>query len=245
MTDRYKWLEGGFEINLLFLALTVVSLSLSVFLYLKGKREKQPVYLMKTFVLIDNDLAELDGITISFKGVPVKSLALSKVSFWNKGAETINGIDIVATDPLRIEVSDDGTLYAAKISFKKNPHNAPTIVVNGGMAHIKFDYLDLMDGVVVDVYHSGNSKIAVLGTIKGAVTKVAIFGVAGYFLNKIAPYVDWIPEPFPKGFLNKLIFFPVFLVVIAFASVLNIPLFVLDLNEKLFQRIPKEYSLEE
>ena len=246
MSDQYKWLEGGSEINLVFLALAIAGLALSVFLYLKGKKEKLPVYLIKTFPLINNNLTELDGIAISFEGIPVQSLELSKVSFWNRGAETINGTDIVAADPLRIEVSADDTLYAARIAFQKNPHNVPTVTVDGGIALIKFDYLDRMDGVVVDIYHSGNSKIEVLGTIKGAgMPKVAIFGLAGDLLSKIAPYFDWVPDPFTKDVLHKLIFFPIYLVVIMFAGVLFMPLLVLDFTEKLFLRIPKEYSFEE
>jgi hypothetical protein len=246
VSDRYKWLEGGSEINLVFLVLAIAGLTLSVFLYLKGKKEKLPVYLMKTFTLLNNNLTELDGIAISFKGMPIQSLALSKVSFWNRGAETINETDIVATDPLRIEVVGDDKLYAARIAFQKNPHNAPTVVVDSGKALIKFDYLDRMDGVVVDVYHSGNSKIEILGTIKGAgMPKKAIFSVAGYLLDKIARCFDWVPDPATKGILNKLIYFAVLPVEFMFAVVIVMPLLVLDFTEKPFQRVPKDYSLEE
>lgn len=112
------------------------------------------------------------AIQVQYNGISIPPLTKSVLILWNNGENTVLGKDIVARDPLRLVVGDDGEILSASVlkatrefnDFKilKKPENAPNEV------EFTFDYLDTNDGVVVEVLHTSTSrKPMVRGTMRG------------------------------------------------------------------------------
>ncbi|WP_139195558.1 hypothetical protein [Halomonas daqiaonensis] len=119
MGSYSKWLEGGIAVNSVFLTLAIAGISLSIYFYLQSKREKRPVFNVRTFPLIQNSLGTVPELSIAFKNKPVKTLSLTRLAFWNSGSETITKDDIVGADPLRIHGDGGGEILTVKVSFTR------------------------------------------------------------------------------------------------------------------------------
>lgn len=242
MKEISAWLTGSPSLNLLFLALAIISLFVSFIFYIKGKREKIPVYLAKTFPLVKDNLASVDGLGIFYNGTPIRSLYLTRIAFWNKGKETIHGSDIAASDPLAIISKESNKFLGAKISFARRTSNEITISAEDSKILILFDFLDVSDGVIVDLYHTTPAKISVTGTIKGGnIISQAIDNPDHYSELLVLPYFSWSQKTFNHLPTRKLVFVAGAICltpVILLAS-------VMDNFARLFRRIPEEYKLTE
>ncbi|WP_218187312.1 hypothetical protein, partial [Pseudomonas sp. CHM02] len=112
------------------------------------------------------------GIVVQYNGISIPRLTKSILIFWNSGENTVNGEDIVAKDPLRFHVGDDGQILSAVILKSSRAVNdfsifrSPEFRVNE--LAFTFNFLDAKDGVVVEILHtSTDRKPSVTGTLKG------------------------------------------------------------------------------
>src|SRR5688500_3410655 len=83
-------------------ALAVLSLIYAYYHYRKGLKIKEPVYSIKSNNLISGSTSTLENLNISYKDYKVENLTVSKILFYNRGAETINRQDIETINPLKI-----------------------------------------------------------------------------------------------------------------------------------------------
>lgn len=236
------WLAGSPTLNLIFLILALVSFLASIYFYIKSKRDKVPVYLAKTFPLIKDNIASIDGLGIFYNGTPIKSLYLTRIAFWNSGRETINRADITGNDPARITSETNNRVLGAKLSYSRRPANDGSIEKHGEDLYISFDFLDQDDGLIVDVYHTSDSKLKVSGTIKGSgKISQAIDNPDHYSDLLISPYRSWIRANIKAPTIKKaLIILAVFFLLPAIFMTT-----ALDNVARLFRRIPAEYKLTE
>ncbi len=163
--------EWTTALNVVFLVLAVGSILVSVILYRKTKKERKPVYNIKTFSLLNEKAARLKGLAILYKGGPVKNFTLTKVGLWNKGRETINWSDVAPQDKIRIEIAEEYKILDSEITFSKKQANNFRITLSEDKQtlFIEFDYFHFNEGIVVDLYHTGTSSndVRLLGTVKG------------------------------------------------------------------------------
>jgi hypothetical protein len=143
--------------------------------YRKSLRVKEPCWAIRSNNLIQDNISQMSGLEIEYKGHEVQTLTVSKVLFWNKGFETINRDDIVAANPLRIKCSDDVQLLDTKILSENTPSNRFSIEIDDtkSFGNMTFDYMDKDDGVIIQIIHTGTSSsdIAIVGNIKGATVR--------------------------------------------------------------------------
>lgn len=112
------------------------------------------------------------GITVQYGGRSIPRLTRSLVVLWNSGENTINGDDIVDTDPLRFCVDSDGEILSVQVLKTTREVNG-VVIAPPSLQHIReaafsFKFLDASDGFVVEILHT--SKIVeptILGTIRG------------------------------------------------------------------------------
>ena len=142
-----SWLAGGPTLNLVSLLLALAGLAASLYFYVKGKREKEPVYLVDSFELIRPEVFGFDGLKVTFHDEPVKSLSLSRVAIWNRGHATILGHDLVTSDQLRIEPTGDGQVLTGMIAFAKKKTNNVRLSLEPPKLNLYVDYLDHRDGL--------------------------------------------------------------------------------------------------
>lgn len=236
------WLTGSPSLNFLFLLLAIGSLAASIYFFRKSRKEKAPVFLIKTFPLIKDNIAAVEGLHITINDQPIKTLSLARVAFWNKGRDTINAEDIAQSDKLRIELMGDGKIVGSKISFVRKSANSISTTTEGNKIMISFDFLDHLDGCVVDLYHTGSqqAKVIVKGTIKGAAAITKGMLEETFLLERfLDPIFDHLPKPQGSSILVKAAI--VVLIVILLPVIL--PLTAIGILVELFQTVPKDYTL--
>ncbi|MGP0591858.1 hypothetical protein ACTRXD_04855 [Nitrospira sp. T9] len=180
------------------LALSLISILLAVILYGKSRRVKDPKYYVESNTIIEGLETELDEIEVRFKGIPQTRLTRSLIFFWNAGKGTIDRDDLVPLDPLRLIVPSNTKLLDARVVKTSSPSNEFGIVkVNqevgenheGGVI-LDFHYLDLEEGGVIQLIHTGNrqTKIQMKGKIKGVKALGITLPIARILYNT-SPYL--------------------------------------------------------
>src|SRR5258708_38963774 len=95
-------MDPNLILTILSIAISICSVSYAIYTQQKNKRTKEPMVIFKSDNLIQNHVSNLNGLEISYKGIRVDNLMVTKVKFINAGAEIINRSDIITNDPLRI-----------------------------------------------------------------------------------------------------------------------------------------------
>lgn len=166
--DRFLGVAG--------LVLAIVSLAAAFIFYKKSLKTKEPIYIISNISLIQNNISQMNGLEISYKDRKIENLSVSKIVFWNKGAETLDNQDIIKIDPLRIECSENNYILDATIIRSNKLANQLSLEVrdSGKAAYVKFEYLDKNNGGVFQIIHTGTSSndIFLKGELKGAIIQV-------------------------------------------------------------------------
>ena len=84
------------------LVLALVSIILAYIFFRKSQRARTPSWAIRTTNLIRDYTSKLSDLEIRYRQQQVKDLSISRVVFWNDGAETIDREDVASTDPVRI-----------------------------------------------------------------------------------------------------------------------------------------------
>ena len=157
-------------LNFVFFVLAIVGLILSFYFYHKAKRDKSPVFVKRTFKLIQQNVIKLENLEIKYEGRIVENLSLTKLAFWNYGREALRKDDIALNDPLLISSSGKTIIYDVEISYQNKVNSFSVDKMDDHCVNLNFDFLNHNDGVVLDIYHSGNdgSDILLTGTLIGA-----------------------------------------------------------------------------
>lgn len=170
-------------IGLVSLVLAILSISLAILFYIKGKKAKKPRYAFRSTNLVEDFVSKLDSLEMKYKGSEIRNLTVTKFVFWNNGKDSIRNSDIATTDTLRIEISNDFQILDAKIISQKKISNKFSINLNQDKTavEITFEYIDKHDGAILQFLHTGtvSEDLEFKGTIIGAekTKHVKVFGV--------------------------------------------------------------------
>ncbi len=141
------------------------------YFYRKSIRQREPWWSRKGTTLIRDYSKRLPGMDILYDGNPVPNLTITKILFWNHGAETIDSSDVSVNDPLRIETTADSAMLDVRI-LASNLTTAGLSFTRSGdrIAKVEFEFFDKGQGFVAEVIHTGDGPAAawMAGTIKGA-----------------------------------------------------------------------------
>ncbi len=163
--------------------IAIISVIAAVFFYVRSKRVKRLAYQLGEITVVGGSNAAFPKeVKIQFEGRKVDCVTVSRVVLWNAGNVTINGSEIVASDPLRLQLTADGEILKVdilKVSREVNeirllPKNDSRNIVS-----VVFDYLDPNDGATLQVLHSATrGGIICEGTIRGLLGGVSNYGTA-------------------------------------------------------------------
>ena len=236
------FLESNPWLNLVFLALALLSVIISLALHYFGKRQKIPVFNKKSFTLIKDSLSELEGLSINFMGSEVANLTTTKISIWNKGKDTIDRRDVAPLDPVRVEVEGDYKILQSKIIYESNDINNFKICRADDLkVEIDFDYFYKNEGIVVQIYHTSPSdeNIKIAGTIKGAGKfKNAVIPEDQSVDKWLGPLVDRIR---PK---NRILNITVFVLIFPIIFISFVVLQLYDSVRRFSRKVPKEFEFK-
>ncbi len=243
MNGFIEWLNHNPLLNLVFLILAILSIVISVILYIKSKRKKRPCFHMKTFKLIEDSIKEIEAVEILYQGQTVKNLSLSKVALWNSGSDTINSEDIAPKDPLKLVITKGTKLLAAQIIYSTNSINNFSLTpdLQSGEIGISFDYFDRNEGIVIQIYHTGvsNDNVILSGTVKGVSRVVKASTEEDYYLHLVTAPIDSALNRIKSRMARVIVI--VFLIPIFIA--LAIPLMFLDKVTLPMRRIPRQFNI--
>ena len=148
----------------------ILGLIPAYYFYVKSIKIKEPVWSIKSNNLISGSISTLEKLKITYGKLKIENLTISKILFLNHGSATIDKRDIQTVNPLRISTKECNILDVSILSVS-NPSNNFRVNIDETKknAFIDFDYVDLNQGVVIQVVHTGLSSdnVKIDGDIKG------------------------------------------------------------------------------
>jgi len=242
LKEFINWLNSNPWLNVIFLFLALGSIILSIYLFLKGRKEKRPTYIIKSFNLVKDKLNRIEQVKILYDDKLIKNLTITKISLWNNGKETINNIDVAPKDPIRLEINEDYQILNANILLQKKEANNFQLELDESKKSVlvKFDYFHTYEGVVIELSHTGTSSkdLSLMGTIKGVENfQMGQIDNDHLVINRIiSPLRDKVSKFWWNNLISLLllpILAPIFIIVMPF-----------DMIYAVTRTVPKEYYLD-
>lgn len=113
-------------------------------------------------------------VEIYFAGQKVQRLTKTLLAIWNYGTATVHGSSVVSDDPIRFAFPEDVLVLKPRVIAATRATNKLTVALRSGSSNeviCQFDYLDVGDGGVIEVLHTGDQGTAsVLGSVRGVPT---------------------------------------------------------------------------
>lgn len=157
-------------LNAFSLFLAILGIIFTSYFYFKSKKNRIPIYILRTVNLVRENVQKIDTVNILYAGNKVNNLSITKIAFWNDGKETINNSDVAQNNPIRLIIAKDCIFLDAEIIYQKNPSNDFNISISSDNKYvdIAFDYFDFEEGIVLQVFHTGNGSddISLVGQVK-------------------------------------------------------------------------------
>lgn len=150
----------------------LIGLVVTFVLYRASRVGPRPVYQYQALRLIGGAEHELpEEVTVLFGDKKVQRLAKTHIVIWNSGRATLNGKNIVADDPLRLEFSEDSEVLSARLLNFTRQANKFTVNIHPRCPNrviCSFDYLDAGDGAAIELLHTDEKRYPkVQGSIRG------------------------------------------------------------------------------
>jgi hypothetical protein len=162
--------NGNPVLNVVSLVLAILGLVFTIYFYFKSKKNRNPTYVVRTINLVRENVKKIDTVAILYSGEKVKNLSISKIALWNEGKETINSGDVALNNSIKIKIKDEFEFLDSEILFQKNSANDFRIQLSEDNKSISifFDYFDFEEGLVMQIFHTGNTSddIFIDGKIK-------------------------------------------------------------------------------
>ncbi len=160
--------------DILTLATAAAGITVSYFFFLRSQKLKKPCWAIRSNNLITNYGPAFSKLEVSYNCQKVENLTVSKLLFWNAGAETIQRQDIVLANPLTIVAAEGTNFLDVEILAQNNLYSDFMARLSDDKLRIiiSFDYLDQSHGAVLQVIHTGlsSSGISVEGSLKGVMS---------------------------------------------------------------------------
>lgn len=225
--------------------ISVMGVVLTVVFYLKSRRYKKPMYRKTNIAIVGDKTKGIDGLSVAYAGKGISTFSVAKFALWNAGNKVIEATDVAPSDPIRIAVKEGAQILDAKISYVKRKANNFTVSVSGDRRKVTigFDYFHKSEGLVIEVYHTEESKdaLTILGTIKGVNDFTNVESIEDKYLYG---WFDALEFPFTFIKNEKARFAIVFILVLVTLPIYIILRFV-DGIRQLIYRAPKEYDLRD
>lgn len=148
---------------------SIVSFVFAIYTWFKGKEKKEFSYSLVSNAIIRGGERQDTALKVTYNGIEIKDLTSTKIAIWNSGNKVLNKSDMVTEKELTVSVSEGKEILALEIVAQSDETNQFLLTKPTDNAQsISFDYVDVNEGAVVQVFHTGfNDDITVEGKIKG------------------------------------------------------------------------------
>lgn len=139
--------------------ITIFSLLYAIYCQHKNKERKEFSYFLKSSTLIERKKSKFEKLSITYNEQEIEDLCVSRFTIWNSGNRTLNRTDIVESRELSICASGDNDILDVELIACSETTNEFSIeLVDHHCAKITFEYADKLDGVVVQIIHTGTTQ---------------------------------------------------------------------------------------
>lgn len=140
-------------------ALGVISVLIAIF----EKKKKELKYEIRSYELIHKGENQVEGLSHSFRGELVNNLTVSEILLWNSGNVSLRSNDIVPKRPLKICTCDGSIILEKSIIYQPEGSNSFAICKSTESQFLlDFDCVGKQEGIVLKVYHTGDSATLAL-----------------------------------------------------------------------------------
>jgi hypothetical protein len=212
-------------LNVVFLCLALIGVLATIYFYFKSIRKKEPTFSIRSINLVKDKINKIKGLEINYLNEKINNLSISKLAFYNNGKETIKSNDVANSDPLKIEIKNNGKILDADIIFQKNIANNFKLSLKKNKISIEFDYFDYAEGIVVQIVHTGKTSedLALKGSFHG-VKNIKEKSLNKSFLSKLVrPTSSLFKKKLSSKVTKKLILSFLFIAPILFLVLAFIP----------------------
>lgn len=157
--------------NAISMLLAVIGVLIGFIFYFRAKRVRLPTYAIRNFNIVKDKVERINEVEVCYQKDKIENLSISRIAIWNAGRETINPENMAPADLLRITSGDGVRILDVRILYEKNKANNFSLdIPSQNEVLIKFDYFDLYEGIILQIYHTGKTEddIKVHGSVKGA-----------------------------------------------------------------------------
>ena len=171
MAEIFTFFNQGWVGSLIGLIGIILGI-IGIFSYKISKSIAKPSYQKSSLRLIGREEDNLPkDVKVTYKGNEVDRLTKTTLTIWNNGSETLDGNDVVDSDPLLISFEPNNRILSYKVIKRTKKANAFELVNFDNSPNklgLKFEYLDPKDGVVIELLHDSEKRYPVFsGTVKG------------------------------------------------------------------------------
>lgn len=126
---------------------------------------KRPLYVVKSFNLINDSSSTIDNLEIKYRTCnaekecqreDIEQLTVSRILFWNGGREKIDKTD-VDDNPITIEAGVNQQNKILKAEIIETSNSKANIRLNPQTNNILFSFLDRKNTILIEVIHTGLS----------------------------------------------------------------------------------------
>lgn len=157
------------KFSAIFGLLSFILAALSIYLFLKSKKTKNPMYCIRSINLIGELYNKIDGLQINYQDKPISNVYSTNVAFWNNGKGVIHSDDISKTESIRVILPTGTILDKELVTTTSKSINFDIEQIGEDTIELSFDFLEKSDGAVINILHSSKSlkDIKLKGKIKG------------------------------------------------------------------------------
>jgi hypothetical protein len=180
--------------NLFGIAIGVIGIILAIVFYFKSKKIKKPFYSKVSINLLKRELKRIGNIEVKYLNQSIEDFTITKIAIWNGGHDTINKSNVPENSSLRIAAQEDSIIYGAEMLYQTDQSNGFNVFhdkINNAV-QIDFDYMDINQGCIIKVLHSGISSdnLELIGKVKGVgnIKFIPNYKLETSLRNKHLPY---------------------------------------------------------
>ncbi|WP_412464439.1 hypothetical protein [Flavobacterium mekongense] len=248
MEEINNFFNGNYLFNMISFIFGLIGILLAVIFYFKAIKEKKPNFNIKTFNLIDSKLSTINKLEIKYNNSIVRNLSVSKIAIWNAGADPIKKDDFAPNDHLRIVSRKDIIIYDFEISHQESPNDVKANLISEKQLNLEFDFLNQNDGLIITVYHSGNTSedILILGTFIGA-KKISEPAKKEYLIEMVNKFTEIFTTPYNNLYkVLRVILFPLLILFLMCIMPFAIIAAIFDtVRYQFIKKTPEIFSFED
>lgn len=137
---------------------TIIALIFTIYTWIVGRKRKEIACFYNTLEIVKAGKNIVPKLELLYEGIEIDDLTVTKYAIWNSGNEVLYWSDIVATKSLKVISNEKVKILDAQILVKSDETNLFEIIeTKDNYVNMSFDYLDVKDGIVLQILHTGEA----------------------------------------------------------------------------------------